>query len=169
MLITAEKSLISIYHVVKHECVLTSLPVLQRFCSAFSNLTNFERSHAWLCIMHVWYFPHLMQHSDFQNYTLKINAIIWHCKKIPITRDDVIKWKNFPRYWSFVRGIHWSPLNSPHKGQWCRALMFSLISAWISAWVNNCEPGDLRRHCAHYDVIVMRISVKIAHDYTRSW
>ena len=31
--------------------------------------------------------------------------------------DDVIKWKHFPRYWSFVRGIRRSPVNSPHKGQ----------------------------------------------------
>ena len=30
--------------------------------------------------------------------------------------DDVIKWKHFPRYWPFVRGIHRSPVNSPHKG-----------------------------------------------------
>ena len=48
--------------------------------------------------------------------------------------------------------------NSPHKGQWCGALMFSLICAWINAWVNNHETGDLRRHRAHYeiyDVIVM--------------
>ena len=32
--------------------------------------------------------------------------------------DDVIKWQHFPRFWSFVRGIHRSPVNSPHKGQW---------------------------------------------------
>ena len=25
--------------------------------------------------------------------------------------DDVIKWKHFPRYWPFVRGIHRSPVN----------------------------------------------------------
>ena len=31
--------------------------------------------------------------------------------------DDVIKWKQFPRYWPFVRRIHRSPVNSPHKGQ----------------------------------------------------
>ena len=30
---------------------------------------------------------------------------------------DVIKWKHFPRYWPYVRGIHRSPANSPHKGQ----------------------------------------------------
>ena len=48
------------------------------------------------------------------------------------------------------------PVNSPHKGQWRRALMFSLISVWIKGWVNNCEAGDLRRHHGHYDVIVMK-------------
>ena len=69
--------------------------------------------------------------------------------------DDVIKWKHFPRYWPFVRGIHRSPVNSPHKGQWHGALMFSLICVWINGWVNNREAGDLRRSRAHYDIIVM--------------
>ena len=53
------------------------------------------------------------------------------------------------------RGIHRSPVNSPHKGQWRGALMFSLICVWIIVWVNNREAGDLRRYRAHYDVIVM--------------
>ena len=69
--------------------------------------------------------------------------------------DDVIKWKHFPRYWPFVRGIHRSPVNSPHKGQWRGALMFSLMCARINSWVNNREAGDLRRYRHHYDVIVM--------------
>ena len=47
------------------------------------------------------------------------------------------------------------PVNSPHKGQWRGALMFSLICACISAWVNNRQAGDLRRHCGHDDVTVM--------------
>ena len=46
-------------------------------------------------------------------------------------------------------------MNSPHKGQWRGALMFSLICVWINGWVNNREAGDLRRHRTHYDVIVM--------------
>ena len=66
-----------------------------------------------------------------------------------------MKWKHFPRYWPFVRGIHRSPVNSPHKGQWRGALIFSLICARINYWVNNREAGDLRRYCAHYDVSVM--------------
>ena len=53
---------------------------------------------------------------------------------IHISHDDVIKWKHFPRYWPFVRGIHRSPVNSPHKGQGRGALMFSLICAWIKGW-----------------------------------
>ena len=68
--------------------------------------------------------------------------------------DDVIKWKHFPRYWPFVWGIHRSPVISLHKGQWRGALMFSLICAWINAGVNNREARVLRRHRAHYDVIV---------------
>ena len=69
--------------------------------------------------------------------------------------DDVIKWKHFPRNWPFVRRIHRSPVNSPHKGKWRGALMFSLICVWINDWVNNREAGDLRRYRGHYDVIVM--------------
>ena len=37
------------------------------------------------------------------------------------------KWKLFRRYWPFVREIHRWLVISPHKGQWCGALMFSLI------------------------------------------
>ena len=83
----------------------------------------------------------------------------WYCFHISgqyrVIHDDVIKWKHFPRYWPFVRGIHRSPVNSPHKGQWRGALMFSLICVWINSWVNNGEAGDLRRYRAHYDVTVM--------------
>ena len=47
------------------------------------------------------------------------------------------------------------PVNSPHKGQWRGALMFSLICTRINAWVNNGEASDLRRNRGHYDVTVM--------------
>ena len=51
---------------------------------------------------------------------LAVNAIA----VLRICHDDVIKWKHFPRYWPFVRGIHRSAVNSPHKGQWRGASMF---------------------------------------------
>ena len=78
--------------------------------------------------------------------------------------DDVIKWKHFQRYWPFVRLIYRPPVNSPHKGQWRGALNFSLICAWINGWVNNREAGDLRRHRAHYDAIVMHTELTLLHD-----
>ena len=34
-------------------------------------------------------------------------------------------------------------------------LSLDVFCAWINGWVNNREAGDLRRHRAHYDVIVM--------------
>ena len=79
--------------------------------------------------------------------------------------DDIIKWTHFPHYWPFVRGIHRSPLNSPHKGEWRDALMFFFICAWINAQVNNHEAGDLRRHRAHYDVIVMNDNLSRYADF----
>ena len=68
--------------------------------------------------------------------------------------------KKNPRYWLFVRGIHRSPVNSPHKSQWRGALMF--LCAWINGWVNNREAEDLRRHRANYDVIEMKVKSAIS-------
>ena len=78
-----------------------------------------------------------------------------------VNHDDVIKWRHSPRYWPFVRGIHRSPVNSPHKGQWRGALMFPPICAWIHGCANNCEAGDSRRHRSHYDVTVMNNARKL--------
>ena len=75
--------------------------------------------------------------------------------RLSYIHDPVIKWKYFLHYQSFVQGIHWSAVNSPHKGQWHGALMFSLVCSWINVWVNNWEAGDLRCHRVHYDVTVM--------------
>ena len=51
--------------------------------------------------------------------------------------------------------IHRSPGNSPHKGQWQWALMFSLICTWTKGWVNNRDASDLRHHHTHYDITIM--------------
>ena len=51
--------------------------------------------------------------------------------------DDVMKWKHFPRYRPFVRGIHRPLVNSPDKDQQRGALIIPLFRAWINGWVNN--------------------------------
>ena len=84
---------------------------------------------------------------------------VWYClfycdrSLTDCSHDDVIKWKHYPPYCPFVRGIHRSPVNSPHKGHWRGALMFSLIYGWTNGWVNNRKAGDLRHHRAHYDAM----------------
>ena len=42
------------------------------------------------------------------------------------------------------------------------------VCAWINAWVNNREAGDLRRHRAHYDVIVMKKNVRKNRQSTKN-
>ena len=73
-----------------------------------------------------------------------------------IDHDAVIKCRHFPRYWPFVRGIHrWIPLTKASDAEfWC-----FLICAWTNGWVNYHETGDLRRHCAYYDVTVKSLAV----------
>ena len=87
----------------------------------------------------------------------KSESSVWctEAMYVPPLHDCIIKWKHFLHEWPFVRGIHRSLVNSPHKGQRHRALMFSLICIGINDWVNNRETGDLRCDRAHYDVIII--------------
>ena len=94
-------------------------------------------------------------HFEVQSFTERMVFFAVIFVAVMGLHDDVIKWKHFPHYWPPVRGIHRSPVNSPHKGQWRGALMFTLICARIIGWVNNRKAGDLRRYRHHYDVIVM--------------
>ena len=67
--------------------------------------------------------------------------------------DDVMKWKHFPRYWSFVRGIHRSPVNPPHKGPVTRSfdVLFDLrlnkrLSKQSWGWWFETPSHPLWRH-----------------------
>ena len=73
--------------------------------------------------------------------------------------DDAIKWKHFPCYWPFVRGIHRSPVNSLHKDQWRGASMFFLSNNWFSKhsirWWFETLSRSLWCHCSVKFVISM--------------
>ena len=60
--------------------------------------------------------------------------------------------ETFSALLALCAGIHRSPVNSPHKGQWRGTFMFSLICAWTNAWVNIRDAGNMWRHRAHYGV-----------------
>ena len=69
--------------------------------------------------------------------------------------------ETFSALLALCAGNSLGPVNSPHKGQWRGALMFSLICARINDWVNNREAGDPSRYRGHYDVIVMKYWVPV--------
>ena len=119
-------------------------------------VVNGRYQELWLLTL----FPSWIEFYDADDIFILISSCTYPCLDVMALKqtawhDDVIKWKHFPRYWPFVRRIHRSPVNSPHKGQWRGALMFSLIRARINGWVNNRKAGDLTRHQVHCDVIVM--------------
>ena len=75
--------------------------------------------------------------------------------------DAVIKWKHFPCYGPFVRGIQWTPLDFPSQRPVTRSVgvFFALrLNKWLSKQSRrhraHLNAGDLRRHCAHHDVTV---------------
>ena len=92
------------------------------------------------------------------------------------SHDDVIKWKHFPRYWPFVRGIQRPPVNSPHKGQRREALMFSWICVWMRlnkrlrkqswGWWFETLSCPLWRHC-NADKIVAILLTNFSNTF--SW
>ena len=86
----------------------------------------------------------------------------WHMMKYIYMHIIASTWwphqmETFSTLLAFCAGNHRSPVNSPHKGQWRRVLMFSLICAWTNSWANNGDTSDLRCHRAHYDVTVMHL------------
>ena len=98
----------------------------------------------------IWFLP-----SNFENKGL----FLLHssgAKYVLLFQDDVIRCKHFPCYWPFKWGINRSIVDSPHKGQWCGALMFSVMPAWPKEWTNNRDASDLRRHHGRCDVTVMQ-------------
>ena len=86
-----------------------------------------------------------------------------------LEHDDVIKWKYFPGFWPFVRGIHWSPGNSPHKGQSRGALIFFLdlrLSKHSRGWWFETPSHSLWRHC---NGKMAPLLPKILSDASKRW
>ena len=80
-------------------------------------------------------------------------------KYVRLALNGVATWcrhqtETFLRYWSFVRGIHRSPVDFPHKGQRREALVLPLICTWLNNWetietlvIWDATRRSLWRHC----------------------
>ena len=90
--------------------------------------------------------------------------------------DDVIKWKHFPRYWSFVRGIHRSPAQRPVTRSFDvffdLRLKKQLSKQWWGWWFETLS-RPLWRHCdvagtsaaTVLVVIVLELKMHVAPKY----
>ena len=93
------------------------------------------------------------------------------CEILQILHDDVIKWKHFPRYWPFVRGIHRSPVNSPHKVQWSGVFMFfylclnERLSKQPCGWWLETPSWSLWCHCNGYIKLMYIVHVLLWFRY----
>ena len=111
---------------IMNDCITTTKQSTTKPCAYFLGYTVLPPLDTWT---YTW--THKISHVSplGESYGVSVVSIT---ELTGALHDDVIKWKHFPRYWPFVRGIHRWPVNSPHKGQWRGALMFSLICAWIN-------------------------------------
>ena len=115
--------------------IFTAVHVRKLFCRYFNNIMLKISNGCRLVI--IFTLVHCKSISEPILLFCLLENSIWKCIwqncghfgarqwDIWITHDDVIKWKHFPRNWPSLRRIHRSPVNSPHKGRWRGALMFS--------------------------------------------
>ena len=99
--------------------------------------------HCWLYVKYITGVTH-----DCVNKTAEIKQT----KLITLISWWRHQMETFSAFWPFVRGMHRPPVDSPHKGQWRGAFIFSWSA---NGWANTRDAGDLKHHLAHYDVTVM--------------
>ena len=127
----------------------------------------------------------------FHDYFRGIKMIIWYCFRVidataqnglihestdkllspdrKQKHDDDIKWEHFPRYWTFVSGIHRSLVGSPHKGQWPGVLnvFFDLrlnkrlrtqsrLQWFETSWRSLWRHSRVKRRCILWDMLDMK-------------
>ena len=100
--------------------------------------------------------------------TLKYITRITHMVRIMLCfHDDVIKWKHFPRYWAFVRGIYRPPVDSPTKARDAELCCFldlrlnkRLSKQSRHRWFET-PLRSLWRHCnSHSYPLLFEVSIK---------
>ena len=80
----------------------------------------------------------------WQHHMLRNTQKATTTHRMDINHDDVIKWKLFPVTGGF-----------PSQRPVTQSFEVFLICVLTNSWANSQDAGDLRRHRAHYDVILM--------------
>ena len=96
--------------------------------------------------------------STFHRQHFQMHLLGYKFTKAPLQpHDDFIKWKHFPRYWPFVRGIHRSPGTGEFPAQKPVTRSFDVffnlrLNKWLSkqwwGWWFETLSCPLWRHCS---------------------
>ena len=95
--------------------------------------------------------------------SLVTKSVLWHSLENNFNRSSTSSswWRHQKETFSaltFCAGN--SPITGEVSAQRPVTRRFDVFCTWINGWVNNREAGDLRRHRAHYDVILMLTCVQ---------
>ena len=108
-----------------------------------------------------WTYWSLGRHVRLEAGDYIIIIILWVSKRRDFysnCHDDVIKWKHFSRYWPFVMGIQWLPVDSSHKGPGVRSfdVFFDLrLNKQLSKQLRRWHSRSLWYHCNVCDVMAL--------------
>ena len=126
---------------IRHPMIINNIATIMNHCShklmelmpsvnnkknKISPLGNPMANKAW----EIWKFHYkipcmiLLQHTSIVR--IRCFKVLLELLQFEITHDDVIKWKHFPRYWPFVRGIH--------RSRWIPRTKASDAALWCFLW-----------------------------------
>ena len=87
-----------------------------------------------------------------QHYLIAAKPFWQKCTMMTFSNGNIFRVTG-PLHGEFTGHRWWfSRTKASDAELWC----FLWSEPWINGWVNNRESGDLRHHCAHYDVIVTK-------------
>ena len=93
----------------------------------------------------------LKNNNVFSTHYSNVTWMLWHLKPLETWMFDqqlvqlaIKKCTKALHYWPFVRGIHWSPEDSPHKGPvLIKSFDTFFVVSWTSCWsVLNILPSS---------------------------
>ena len=127
-----------------HDEVVKTMSVIYVYtianlCNHMNLNTPDTLAKQWFTKMNICYWKYMKSYKMYLFYTWVV--ICRPTLDIWIISSGDWRWRHqmetFSALLALCAGNSPVPVNSPHKGQWRGALMFSLIYAWINDWVNN--------------------------------
>ena len=118
-----------------HRWALDSPPLLTRWLHSrwLNKYYSTWNVNTWRLRRNGWHFQTHFLEQKYLNFKHNLTEgpvmrKACRCRDLVITNihDDVIKWKHFPRYWPFVRGIH--------RSRWIHRTKASDAELWCFLW-----------------------------------